>query len=273
MARAKVCLTVDFDAVSSWIHSFDEADSPRDLSRGLFGVDVGAPRLLEVFDEHDITTTWFVPGHTVESFPDAVEAVWADGTGHDIQHHGWSHTRPSTYADKASERADIERGIEAIQALTGRRPVGYRSPSWDFSSNTLSLLQEFGFEWDSSQMAAEFHPYFLPQRWEAPVDAPYERGEKTDLTEVPVSWQRDDFPAFAFSRQRGYANERAIFEMWESQFDWMYRNVENGTYVLTMHPQIMGYSHRISRLESLIATLDSYSDVDFTTVDAVASEL
>jgi peptidoglycan/xylan/chitin deacetylase (PgdA/CDA1 family) len=273
MARATVCLTVDFDAVSSWIHSFDKADSPRDLSRGLFGVDVGAPRLLDVFDKHDVTTTWFVPGHTVESFPDAVEDVWTDRNGHDIQHHGWSHTRPTTYADEASERADIERGIDAIEALTGRQPVGYRSPSWDFSSNTLSLLQELGFEWDSSQMASEFNPYFLREGWQAPVDAPYERGERTDILEVPVSWQRDDFPAFAFSRQRGYANERSIFEMWESQFDWMYRNVEDGVYVLTMHPQIMGYSHRIRHLEALIEQIGSYPDVEFTTVDDVAGKM
>ncbi|WP_336025162.1 polysaccharide deacetylase family protein [Halobellus salinisoli] len=272
MSRATVCLTVDFDAVSSWIHSFGEADSPTNLSRGVFGADVGAPRLLELFDAHDITTTWFVPGHTIESFPDVVEAVWADGTGHDIQHHGWSHTRPRTYPDKTSERADIERGIEAIEDLTGRQPVGYRSPSWDFSANTLSLLREFGFEWDSSQMASEFEPYRLRDGWRAPADAPYERGEKTEIVEVPVSWQRDDFPAFAFNRQRGYANESAVFEMWEAQFDWMYQNVENGIYTLTMHPQIMGYSHRVQRLESLIETIDAYPDVEFATIESAISE-
>jgi peptidoglycan/xylan/chitin deacetylase (PgdA/CDA1 family) len=268
MSRATVCLTVDFDGVSSWIHSFGEADSPTNLSRGLFGVDTGAPRLLDLFDEHDIETTWFVPGHTIESFPDAVESVWT--AGHDIQHHGWSHTRPGTYPDEASERADIKRGIEAIESLTGRRPTGYRSPSWDFSENTLSLLEAFDFEWDSSQMGTEFYPYPLRKGWQAPPDAPFERGEASAIVEVPVSWQRDDFPAFAFNRQRGFADEPAVFDMWQSQFEWMYRNVDNGVYVLTMHPQIMGYSHRVELLDSLIETIAEYPEVEFTTVDAVS---
>lgn len=270
MTRANVCLTVDFDAVSSWIHSFDEANSPTNLSRGVFGADVGTPRLLDLFAEHDLSTTWFVPGHTVESFPEVVEDVWADG--HSIQHHGWSHTRPSNYDDRASERADIERGIDVIESVTGRRPTGYRSPSWDFSPNTLGLLQELGFEWDSSQMARDFEPYYLRENWRAPPDAPYDRGDETDVVEVPVSWQRDDFPAFAFNRQRGYANETAVFEMWQRQFDWMYRNVDGGVFVLTVHPQVIGQSHRLANLESLLEHMQSKPGVEFATVESVVDD-
>ena len=267
MTRATVCLTVDFDAVSSWIHSFDEGDSPTNLSRGVFGADVGAPRLLDLFDEYDLSTTWFVPGHTIESFPDVVEEVWADG--HSVQHHGWKHTRPSHYDDEASERADIERAIGAIESLTGRKPSGYRSPSWDFSPNTLGILRDLDFDWDSSQMAADFEPYFLRADWNAPVDSPYERGEPTEIVEVPVSWQRDDFPAFSFSRRRGYANENEIFEMWRRQFDWMYRHVDGGVFVLTVHPQIIGQSHRLANLESLIKHVRGEADVEFATVESV----
>lgn len=267
---ATVCLTVDFDAVSSWIHSFDEADSPTNLSRGVFGADYGAPRLLDLFDEQDVTTTWFVPGHTVESFPDAVEDVWE--RGHDVQHHGWSHTRPGNYDDRASELADVVRGVEAIEVLTGRRPTGYRSPSWDFSPNTLSILQELDFEWDSSQMAADFRPYYLRENWRAPADAPYERGDRTDVVEVPVSWQRDDYPALAFSRQCGFANETAVFDMWRRQFDWMHANVDDGVFVLTMHPQVMGQSHRLANLKPLIEHMRARSGVEFATVDAVVEE-
>ncbi|NHN61622.1 MULTISPECIES: polysaccharide deacetylase [Halorussus] len=266
---ATVCLTVDFDAVSAWIHSFDEADSPTNLSRGLFGADVGAPRLLALLDEYDLSTTWFVPGHTVESFPEVVEEVWAGG--HEIEHHGWSHTRPSNYADRASERADIERGIDAIESLTGRRPAGYRSPSWDFSPNTLGILRELGFAWDSSQMAHDFEPYRLREGWRAPADAPYERGEPTDVVEVPVSWQRDDFPALAFSRQRGFAVETAVFDMWRRQFDWIREHVDGGVYVLTVHPQVVGQSHRLANLESLLDHMVAADDVAFETVDSVVA--
>lgn len=268
--RATVCLTVDFDAVSSWIHSFGEGDSPTNLSRGVFGADVGAPRLLDLLDRYDLPTTWFVPGHTVESFPQVVEEVWA--RGHDVEHHGWSHTRPSNYADRASERADVERGVEAIESLTGRRPTGYRSPSWDFSPNTLEILQELGFEWDSSQMARDFELYRLREGWQAPADAPYERGTPTDVIEVPVSWQRDDFPALAFSRKRGFADETAVFETWRRQFDWMRENVDGGVFVLTVHPQVIGQSHRLANLEPLLEHMLTADDVEFETVTSVVAE-
>ena len=264
----RVCLTFDFDAVSSWLHVAGR-DTPVNRSRGLFGAEVGAPRVLDLLADHDVPTTWFTPGHTLDSFPDVAARIHE--AGHEIAHHGWSHTPPGDYDSRAAEREDVERGIESIERVTGSPPAGYRSPSWDFSDDTLSLLQEFGFAWDSSQMATEFEPYALCEGWRAPADAPYDRGTETDIIEVPVSWQRDDFPAFAFDRQRGYANESAVFETWEAQFDWMYRNVENGVYVLTMHPQIMGYSHRVRLLDSLIETIGSYPDVEFATVDAVAS--
>jgi peptidoglycan/xylan/chitin deacetylase (PgdA/CDA1 family) len=267
VSRHSVCLTFDFDGVSPWIHSFKSPDSPTELSRGLFGVDVGAPRVLDVLDEYDVESTWFTPGHTIDSFPERAEEVWS--RGHDVQHHGWSHTRPGEYESAAAERADIERGIESIVELTGRRPTGYRSPSWDFSTHTLDILRDLGFEWDSSQMATDFSPYFVREDWAAPADAPYERGTETDIVEVPVSWQRDDFPAFAFSRDRGFTNERSVFRQWREQFDWMVDNVEEGVFVLTMHPQVIGQAHRIDRLESFVEHVANAPNVAVETVDAV----
>ncbi|MFC7203076.1 polysaccharide deacetylase [Haloferax namakaokahaiae] len=267
MTHHSVCLTFDFDGVSSWIHSFESPDSPTKLSRGLFGVDVGAPRVLDLLDQFDVESTWFTPGHTIDSFPERAEEVWT--RGHDIQHHGWSHTRPRQYESKAAERADIERGVESIVELTGNRPTGYRSPSWDFSLHTLDILRELGFEWDSSQMATDFVPYYVREGWKAPADGPFERGTETELVEVPVSWHRDDFPAFAFNRERGYTNERAIFRQWREQFDWMVEHVDGGVFVLTMHPQVIGHGHRLDRLESFIEHVADTPSVEFETVEAV----
>ncbi|ELZ78963.1 hypothetical protein C456_01547 [Haloferax volcanii DSM 14919] len=268
MTHHSVCLTFDFDGVSSWIHSFESPDSPTKLSRGLFGVDVGAPRVLDRLDEFGVETTWFTPGHTIDSFPEAAEEVWS--RGHDIQHHGWSHTRPGQYESREAEYDDVKRGVESIVDLTGRRPTGYRSPSWDFSTHTLGILDELGFEWDSSQMATDFEPYRVREGWAAPADAPFERGTETDIVEVPVSWQRDDFPAFAFNRKRGYANEKAVFRQWREQFDWMVDNVDDGIFVLTMHPQVIGQSHRLVRLESFVEHVADTPGVAFETVAEVA---
>jgi peptidoglycan/xylan/chitin deacetylase (PgdA/CDA1 family) len=265
-----ICLTFDFDAVSPWIHSFDAANQPTKLSRGLFGVYVGTPRLLELLNEYDIDTTWFVPGHTIESFPEHVEKVYS--SGHDIQHHGWSHTRPQAYDTSTEEQADIQRGIDSIIELTGRRPTGYRSPSWEFSINTLELLESLGFEWDSSQMATDFTPYYLRSDWSAPIDEPYARGTESSIIEIPVSWHRDDFPAFEYSRERGLSNERAIFRQWQEQLDWMMNNLDVGTFVLTMHPQVIGRSHRIRRLETFLKHIQKTQKVRFATIQEVVDQ-
>ena len=266
MSEATVCLTFDFDAVSAWLH-WEGRDGPTNLSRGVFGAEVGAPRILDLLAERDLPATWFTPGHTIDSFPEVCADVWS--RGHDVQHHGWSHVSPSDYDSREAEQADVERGIESIVELTGRKPTGYRSPSWDFSEHTLDILLDLGFEWDSSGMAREFRPYYQRRDWEAPRDGPYVRGTPTDLVELPVSWQRDDFPPLAFVG-RGFVDEAAIFRGWRESFDWMYDTVEDGVFVLTMHPQVVGQGRRLARFEKLLAHMQDRPGVRFETMASVA---
>ncbi|SFS79100.1 polysaccharide deacetylase family protein [Halostagnicola kamekurae] len=274
MASATVCVSYHFDAVSTWLWAFDAWDMPTRHSRGVYGADVGTPRLLDLHDEHNLPSTWCIPGHTIESFPAACEAV-ADA-GHGIQHHGWTHRGPSSYESREAERADIERGIESIVELTGERPTGYASPAWDFSAHTLDILLELGFEWDSSVMAADFEPHYLRRGWRAPADAPYERGEPTDIVELPPSWERDDFPPFTYTwadpHRMGYTDEEMIFRKWRDQFDWMVEHVDGGVYVLTLHPQVIGQAHRIGRLEELFEHMYSREDVEFERMQTVATD-
>ena len=268
-----VCLSYDFDAVSTWLWSYDSWDQPTRHSRGVYGAEVAAPRLLDLHDKHDIPGTWFVPGHTIDSFPEICAEVW--DRGYDIQHHGWSHTGPATFETKEDEEGDIKRAIDAIEDLTGRKPSGYRSPAWDFSAHTLDILQEVGIEWDSSSMASDFRPFYLNGGWSAPEDDPYDWGEATDIVELPVSWQRDDWPPLTFTWSRphrmGYVSEDSIFQRWYDQFDWMDENLDDGVFILTMHPQVIGQSHRLLRLEEFIQHIQTKPDVEFETMDAVAS--
>jgi peptidoglycan/xylan/chitin deacetylase (PgdA/CDA1 family) len=265
----RVCLTFDFDAVSPWIHVDDGRNTPVNRSRGLFGAEVGAPRLLDLLADHDIEATWFTPGHTLDSFPEIAARIHE--AGHGIQHHGWSHTRPGDYDSREAERADLERGIESIERVTGSAPTGYRSPSWDFSEHTADLIADLGFEWDSSAMAREFEPYWLHTD-EAPGDAPYDRGRELEIVEIPVSWHRDDWPALGHSRGKGVADEAAVFRAWRESFEWMVRNTEAGVFVLTMHPQVIGQAHRIMRLEALIQHMSTKPGVEFKLMDTVAEE-
>ena len=274
MAQATVCLSYDFDAVSTWLWSYDSWDEPTRHSRGVFGAEIGAPRLLDLHDKYDVPATWFVPGHTIESFPEICGEVW--DRGGDVQHHGWSHTGPATFESEEDERADVERAVDNIVDLTGRKPTGYRSPAWDFSSHTLDILADIGIRWESSKMASDFTPHYVYGGWEAPPDGPYVRGEPTDIVELPVSWQRDDWPPFTFTWARphrmGYVSEDSIFRRWYDQFDWMYENVDDGVFILTMHPQVMGQAHRIMRLEALSQHMSTKPGVEFKLMDTVAEE-
>ena len=274
MTEATVCISYHFDAVSTWLWSYDSWDMPTRHSRGVYGADVGAPRLLDLHDKYDVPSTWCIPGHTIESFPEISGEVY--DRGHGVQHHGWTHKGPSTFESKEAEKADIERGIESIRDLTGEKPTGYASPAWDFSEHTLDILEELDFKWDSSVMAADFEPHYVYGGWEAPKDGPYDRGEPTDIVELPASWQRDDFPAFTYTWSRphrmGYIPEDTIFEKWYDQFDWMYEHVDNGVFVLTLHPQVIGHSHRLTRLEALFQHMLSKPGVEFKRMEDAARE-
>lgn len=264
MDQATVCLTFDFDAVSLWLHTDPERRSPSNYTRGRFGAEVAAPRLLSLLESADVPATWFVPGHTIDSFPAVCSDIVA--AGHEIAHHGWSHTRPSAYDSSEAELADVERGLDSIVDLTGHEPRGYRSPSWDFSPHTLSILEACGFDWDSSGMARDFSLTSVRRDWAAPLDGPYDPGEPTDLIEVPVSWQRDDFPPFGYTGGHGFVDEVAVFDAWRRQFDWMNDHVPGGVFVLTMHPQVIGQAHRIALLEALIAHMQDTNGATFATV-------
>ena len=134
MPELLVCLTFDHDNASSMISR--KLTSPTMISRGDFGI-VAVPRILDLLHRHNIPTTWFIPGHTIESYPTSVRAV-ADA-GHEIGNHGWTHRIPATLG-RDGEEEELVRGNEAIVALTGRKPRGYRSPSWDLSPHSVDLL-------------------------------------------------------------------------------------------------------------------------------------
>ena len=132
------------------------SQSPSAVSRGEFGK-VGTERLLEVLRRQQVLASWFIPGHTIDTYTKVVQKI-AD-SGHEIGHHGYCHENPAAVpADE--ERRILERGIACIRRITGKAPLGYRSPAWDLSPHSVDLLLEFGFFYDSSMMADDFTPYY-----------------------------------------------------------------------------------------------------------------
>ncbi|MGD2104787.1 MAG: polysaccharide deacetylase [Anaerolineae bacterium] len=251
MPSHQVCLTFDFDALSVWLGDRPDA-TPAMLSRGEFGARVGVPRILALLSEYDVRATFFVPGHTAESFPDTVRSIL--DAGHEVAHHGYGHQDPSTQTEE-EERRSLERGMRVLERLTGRPPLGYRSPSWDYSENTLSLLVEHGFLYDSSLFADDYHPYHPRLGDEVSADHPLRAGEEVGLWEFPVAFFLDDWPHFAFDFEAmpcGPSTPSAVFEIWSGELDYMIEREESGTLTVTMHPQIIGRGHRMALLEGFI---------------------
>src|SRR5690606_39083389 len=136
---------VDVDAVAGWLGSYGGEDSPDDISRGLFAGEVGTPRLLKLFDRFGIKTSWFVPGHSIETFPSQIREVV--DAGHEIGMHGYSHENPIAMTAKQEEDV-MDRSIELIENISGQRPTGYVAPWWEFSNITNELLLKKGIKYD-----------------------------------------------------------------------------------------------------------------------------
>ncbi len=272
MPQHIACLTFDFDAVSPFIARGMATPTP--LSRGEFGPDVAAPRILKLLARYNIESTWFVPGHTIESFPGAAEAVVAGG--HEVAHHGWTHRVPASLG-REEEEAELVRGNDAIRRLTGSPARGYRSPAWDLSPHTVELLLKHGFAYDSSLMGNDYQPYRARQGDQAPLEQPFVRGSETRLWEMPISWSLDDFPHFEYWRtpttvNPGLQSAGGVLRNFLDDFLYMTRTTEWGVLTYTFHPFVIGRGHRMLMLERLILGLLEMGAV-FRRLDQVVAEL
>ncbi|MBI3708042.1 MAG: polysaccharide deacetylase [Proteobacteria bacterium] len=270
MARHIVCLTFDFDAMSVWIAR--GMTSPTPISRGEFGV-IGAERLVALFKKYGIPTTWFIPGHTLETYPDACQNVV--DAGHEIAHHGWTHEPPNTMS-REKEEEGLVRGNEAIRRLTGRVARGYRSPSWDLSPHTIELLLKHGFQYDSSMMGHDYLPYRARQGDVIELEKPAVLGRTTRLVEMPISWSLDDYPHFEFVRTPnfvlpGLTNANDVLENWFDDFLYMQQHYEWGVITYTCHPFVIGRGHRMMMLERLIQKLSEHG-AEFQCMETVVQE-
>jgi peptidoglycan-N-acetylglucosamine deacetylase len=284
MAKEILCgFGVDVDAVAGWLGSYAGEDSPDDISRGLFAGEVGSLRLLDLFQRWGIKTSWFIPGHSIETFPNEMKAV-ADAK-HEIGIHGYSHENPIAMT-REQETAVLDKCIDLVTKLSSRRPTGYVAPWWEFSNVTNDLLLERGIKYDHSLMHMDFHPYYVrtgdswtridyskhPDAWMKPL----QRGKETDLIEIPASWYLDDLPPMMFIKKapnsHGFVNPRHLEEMWRDQFDWVYREYDYAVFPMTIHPDVSGRPQVLLMLERLYTHMIRHPGVRFCTLNEMADD-
>jgi peptidoglycan/xylan/chitin deacetylase (PgdA/CDA1 family) len=248
-ARCAVALSFDSDHETNELR--DGGKSIGRLCWGQYGTRVGVPRILKVLERYDVRASFYVPAVTALLHPDEQRRI--AGAGHEIGMHGWIHELNSALPHEA-ERDLLMRSADALERVAGVRPVGLRTPSWDFSPHTLTIEREMGLVYDSSLMADE-------DCYELLLD-----GEPTGVVELPVEWVRDDavyFMMHRFQSLRPYTPPADVLDVFRREFDAAYE--EGGLFQLTMHPHVIGYRSRIWILEEIIRHARSRPGVWFGT--------
>ena len=278
-----VAFGIDVDAVGGWLGSYGGEKSPGDISRGIFAGEVGVPRINKLLKKYSLPSTWFWPGHSIETFPNQFEEIIA--SGHEIGVHGYSHENPIAMS-REQETEILGYCIDLIEKRAGRRPSGYVAPWWEFSPVTNELLLEQGIKYDHSLMHRDFEPYYVRVgdswhsiNYEKPASEwmkPLTRGVETDLVEIPANWYLDDLPPMMFIKaspnSHGFVNPRDIEQMWRDQFDWVYRENEYAVFTMTIHPDVSGRPQVLLMLERLIEHINQHSGVTWATFDHIADD-
>jgi peptidoglycan/xylan/chitin deacetylase (PgdA/CDA1 family) len=243
-----VCLSFDFDGPSLWMQR--RMTTPTPVSRGEFGA-VAVPRILKLLARRSIPATFFIPGHTIETYPDVCRQVVDAGC--EVGLHGYAHELNTTLTPE-KEKWVFGRSIELVEQLTRTRPAGYRSPSGELTVQTISNLIDFGVRYDSSLMGHDYQPYRLRLGDELPEDGPARWGAETAVVELPFSWTLDDYVYLEFVTFRhmlmpGLRRPEDMFANFAGDVRWMVREVRHGVCTVVFHPQVIGRGHRLLALE------------------------
>ena len=284
MAKDILCaFGTDIDSVAGQIGSYGGGESPSDIQRGVFASEVGTIRLLNLFKKYKLRTSFFIPGHSIESFPDQVKRIVEHG--HEIGAHGYLHENPIAMTP-TQEEAVLVKSIELIEHYTGQQPRGYVAPWWEMSNSTAALLLKYGFTYDHSQGYRDFQPFYArvgdqwnvidyaktAQEWMRPMT----HGQEIDLVEIGANWYVDDLPPMMFMKKvpnsHGFVNPRDIEQMLCDQFDWVYRELDYAVFACTIHPDVSGRPQVLLMLERLIEYISGHTGVRWATFEEIAAD-
>jgi peptidoglycan/xylan/chitin deacetylase (PgdA/CDA1 family) len=250
-ARVAVCLSFDDDTEAPLLR--DGTTSPTTLSASDFGAESGTPRILKMLDHYQVPATFFVTGVDALLHPEMLASILKSGRN-EVGIHGWIHEFPPRLNGEAEEERLLDLAIEYLTKATGKRPVGYRAPSWAFSPYTLDLIRKKGFLYDSSLQA---------------LDEPYEvlsQGKPTGIVELAIDWTLTETP---YLGQNGHMpSPELLYQLYKEEFDGAY---EEGTmFILTLHPYLSGHRAPMQHLTQFVGYMKSKPGVWFATAEQIA---
>nr|RBQ87762.1 hypothetical protein FVER53263_10703 [Fusarium verticillioides] len=275
---------VDVDAVAGWLGSYGGEDSPSDISRGLFAGTHGTRRMLKLFDKYNIKATWFIPGHSLETFPE--ECAMVRDAGHEIGLHGYSHENPSDMTLE-QQRDVLEKTHKMLTDFCGKPPRGSVAPWWETSKEGVDLMLSYGIEYDHSMSHDDCHMYWLrtndswtkidykqkAETWMKPLV----KGQDTGLVEIPANC----LPPMMFIKDapnsHGWVNSRDVEDLWRDHFDYFYREYADDpdeicVFPLTVHPDVSGRPHALLMHERLIEYINKHEGVEWVTMEQMCDE-
>jgi peptidoglycan/xylan/chitin deacetylase (PgdA/CDA1 family) len=253
-ARVAVGLSFDVDNASATLSSGNLDYEV--ISRGEYGAVDGLPRLLRLLERQQAPASFFIPAVSALLHPQMVKDIQASPLGHEIGVHGWIHERLPLLNNEQEEQRLLDQSIATLTELSGRRPVGYRAPSWKFSGWTMGQVKAAGFLYDSSLMASD-------DAYELLLD-----GTPTGIVELPIERILDDFPYFGGNADGSNPSLTAVYEVFQAEFDAAYD--EGGLYLLTMHPHIIGHRSRAAMLDRLVSYMKGKPGVWLATHEQIA---
>ncbi|RDW85510.1 hypothetical protein BP5796_03835 [Coleophoma crateriformis] len=283
--RVLVGYGIDVDAVSNHINTTTGgAANLCNISRGVFGATRGIERLLQLWEKKNVKCSWYIPGHTLETFPKQCAKI--RDAGHEIGLHGYTHEFPADLSREQLE-AVLVKTIEIMTDFCGEKPKGFTAPAWKNSPHQIELLEKLGILYDHSFMHDDFQPYWVstgqeevtttdysqhPETWMTPM----KHAPKSNVVEIPASWCLDDWPPFQWDGARpnahGYVDPEVVEKMWKSSFEYCYREYDTFIFPISIHPQVSGRPHVLMMHERLIDWVNGFEGVEWMTFGEMAEE-
>ncbi|RSL46132.1 hypothetical protein CEP54_013987 [Fusarium duplospermum] len=291
--RVQVLVSVDFDAVSAWMGTGQHPHNClSDFSTGIFAGRVGVGRLLRILDRVGISdkVTWFIPGHSMETFPDETKDIVDSGA--EIALHGYCH-EDCTRLKPQQEEDILDKCLALARSLTGKQPVGFRAPLYRIGHETIALLERKGFLYDTSLSGHDAQLYYLEagfplttvdyseaaQTWMNSLS----QQRLTSVIEIPANWYMEDMTPMQFlpnvTNSHGFVTTQAVEQMWKDRFNWLWNWGADGSgpgdfvFPLVLHPDTSGMAHVAGTIEGMLQWLKAWGpQVEFTTYEKAARE-